>query len=48
MDWPREVVFVSGRPCNPQCQGLIEQGVEKMLGYCLQGGVDRVASNDSM
>ena len=34
-DWPGEVVIVNGRPRNPKCQGLVEQGnfmVEKLLG----------------
>lgn len=34
-DWPGEVTIVNGRPRNPRCQGLVEQGnhmVEKMLG----------------
>ena len=34
-EWPGEVVIVNGRPRNPQCQGLVEQGssmVEKLLG----------------
>ena len=25
-DWPGEFVIINGRPCNPKCQGLIEQG----------------------
>lgn len=36
--WPGDVVIVNGRPRNPQCQGLIEQGnsmVEKLLGVRL-------------
>ena len=34
-EWPGDVVIVNGRPRNPQCQGLVEQGnsmVEKLLG----------------
>ena len=34
-EWPGEVMVVNGRPRNPKCQGLIEQGnsmVEKLLG----------------
>ena len=34
-EWPGEVMIVNGRPRNPKCQGLIEQGngmVEKLLG----------------
>lgn len=34
-EWPGEVTIVNGRPRNPKCQGLVEQGngtVEKMLG----------------
>ena len=34
-EWPGKVVIVNGRPRNPKCQGLIEQGnsmVEKLLG----------------
>ena len=37
-DWPGEVVIINGRPRNPKCQGLIEQGnhmVEKQLGVRL-------------
>ena len=37
-EWPGEVMVVNGRPRNPKCQGLIEQGnnmVEKLLGCCL-------------
>ena len=37
-DWPGEVVIVNGRPRNPRCQGLVEQGnstVEKLLGIRL-------------
>ena len=32
--WPGKVTIVSGRPRNPKCQGLVEQGnhtVEKLL-----------------
>ena len=25
-EWPGEVVIVNGRPRNPKCQGLVEQG----------------------
>ncbi len=25
-DWPGEVTIVNGRPRNPKCQGLVEQG----------------------
>lgn len=34
-EWPGEVMVINGRPKNPKCQGLIEQGngmVEKLLG----------------
>ena len=34
-EWPGEVTIVNGRPQNPTCQGLIEQGsaiVEKLIG----------------
>ena len=34
-EWPGEVMVVNGRPRNPKCLGLIEQGngmVEKLLG----------------
>ena len=34
-EWPGEVVIVNGRPRNPKCEGLVEQGigmVEKLLG----------------
>ena len=37
-EWPGEVTIVNGRPRNPKCQGLVEQGngtVEKMLGVRL-------------
>ena len=37
-DWPGEVVIINGRPRNPKCQGLIEQGnhmVEKQIGVRL-------------
>ena len=37
-EWPGEVTIVNGRPRNPKCQGLIEQGngmVEKLLGIRL-------------
>lgn len=37
--WPGEVVIVNGRPRNPRCQGLVEQGnhsIEKLLGARLQ------------
>lgn len=37
-DWPGDVTIVNGRPRNPKCQGLIEQGnstVEKLLGIRL-------------
>ena len=33
--WPGQVTIVNGRPRNPRCQGLVEQGngtVEKMIG----------------
>ena len=33
-EWPGEVTIVNGRPRNPKCQGLVEQGnatVEKMI-----------------
>ena len=33
--WPGKVTIVNGRPRNPKCQGLVEQGnhtVEKLLG----------------
>ena len=32
-EWPGEVTIVNGRPRNPKCQGLVEQGnhmVEKL------------------
>ena len=38
-EWPCETTIVNGRPRNPKCQGLIEQGnglVEKMIGASLQ------------
>ena len=34
-EWPGEVVIINGRPRNPKCQVLIEQGnfmIEKLLG----------------
>lgn len=34
-NWPGNVVIVNGRPRNPNCQGLVEQGnlsVEKLFG----------------
>ena len=34
-NWPGHVTIVNGRPRNPKCQGLVEQGnhsVEKLLG----------------
>ena len=34
-DWRGEVTIVNGRPRNPKCQGMVEQGnsmVEKLLG----------------
>ena len=37
-EWPGDAVIVNGRPRNPQCQGLVEQGnsmVEKLLGVRL-------------
>ena len=37
-EWPGEVTIVNGRPRNPRCQGLVEQGngtVEKLLGVRL-------------
>lgn len=37
--WPGETVIINGRPRNPRCQGLVEQGnamVEKLLGIRLQ------------
>ena len=37
-EWPGEVIIVNGRPRNPKCQGLVEQGnhmVEKLLGVRL-------------
>ena len=37
-EWPGEVTIVNGRPRNPRCQGLVEQGngtVEKMIEVCL-------------
>ena len=33
--WPGQVTIINGRPRNPRCQGLVEQGnhtVEKLLG----------------
>ena len=38
-DWPGEVTIVNGRPRNPKCQGLVEQGnsvVEKLIGARFQ------------
>ena len=38
-EWPGETIIVNGRPRNPKCQGLIEQGnssVEKMIGALFQ------------
>ena len=26
-EWPGQVTIVNGRPRNPKCQGLIEQGI---------------------
>ena len=37
-EWPGEVIILNGRPRNPKCQGLVEQGnhiVEKLLGVRL-------------
>ena len=37
-EWPGEVTIVNGRPLNPRCQGLVEQGnhmIEKLLGVRL-------------
>ena len=37
-EWPGEVIIINGRPRNPKCQGLVEQGnhmVEKLLGVRL-------------
>ena len=34
-EWPGQITIVNGRPRNPKCQGLVEQGnhqVEKLLG----------------
>ena len=34
-EWPGQITIVNGRPHNPKCQGLVEQGnymVEKLLG----------------
>ncbi len=33
--WPGEVTIVNGRPRNPKCQGLVEQGNGKLLGVRL-------------
>ena len=38
-EWPGETTIVNGKPRNPKCQGLIEQGnslVEKMIGARFQ------------
>ena len=35
---PGQITIANGRPSNPKCQGLVEQGnhmVEKLLGACL-------------
>ena len=35
--WPGNTTIVNGRPQNPECQGLVEQGnhtMEKLLGAC--------------
>ena len=35
LDWPGETTIINGRPRNPRCQGLVEQGnatLEKLLG----------------
>ena len=37
-EWPGQITIVNGRPRNPKCQGLVEQGnhmVEKLLGVRL-------------
>ena len=37
-EWPGEVTIVNGKPHNPKCPGLVEQGngtVEKMIGVRL-------------
>ena len=42
-EWPGEVTIVNGRPRNPRCQGLVEQGngmVEKLLGVRLHEATD--------
>ena len=34
-EWPLQITIVNGRPRNPKCQGLAEQGnhiIEKLLG----------------
>ena len=34
-EWPGQITVVNGRPRNPKCQGLVEQGnhmVKKLLG----------------
>lgn len=41
--WPGETVIINGRPRNPRCQGLVEQGnamVEKLLGIRLKENED--------
>ena len=38
-EWPGQVTIVNGRPRNPRCQGLIEQGnsvVERLVGARFQ------------
>ena len=30
-EWPGDVVIVNGRPRNPKCQGLVEQGNHNLL-----------------
>ena len=38
-EWPGQITILNGRPRNPKCQGLIEQGnfmVEKLLGVRLR------------
>ena len=38
-DWPGDLTIVNGRPRDPKCQGLVEQGnsvVEKLIGARLR------------
>lgn len=56
-EWPGEVTIVIGRPRNPKCQGLIEQGngmVERLLGIRLLEAIkddsrlDTVSNGDDL